>query len=102
MLLFLNYQHWLVGVLSSFYGISSAVYSGTYLYIFQQNLEIYMIFCAVLGGVVVMILGTLFLDSNAGVTTQVSKQTTSSDNIDSINSSEESEEIALIKLKLEE
>ncbi|EFC42267.1 predicted protein [Naegleria gruberi] len=54
-----------IGVLSSCYGISSAIYSGAYLYIFQQDLEIYLIFCAVLGGVVVMIMGPIFLDSKA-------------------------------------
>ncbi|EFC39355.1 predicted protein [Naegleria gruberi] len=54
-----------VGVLASFFGISSAIYSGSYQYIFQLQLQPYMIFCAVLGGIVVLILGTVFLDGKS-------------------------------------
>ncbi|KAL9649896.1 hypothetical protein ABK040_011369 [Willaertia magna] len=54
-----------VGVLASCFGISSAIYSGAYSLIFSSKLEPYLIFCAILGGIVVMIFGTIFMDSHS-------------------------------------
>ncbi|KAG2375216.1 hypothetical protein C9374_009839 [Naegleria lovaniensis] len=111
-----------VGVMASCFGISSAIYSFSYSYIFQLELQPYMIFCAILGGVVVMGLGTIFLDSNSSadspkkeskaVEEQSASINTTSENASSENDgeknvseqhmTEESIEIEKINVKLKE
>ena len=96
--------------MASCFGISSAIYSFSYSYIFQLELQPYMIFCAILGAVVVMGLGTIFLDSHSSADSpkkeskesSINTSEASSENVIEQQMTEESVEIEKINMKMKE